>query len=39
LLYPPLYSPDLNLIEKALAELKQLLHSAKARLPRLDRSV
>jgi hypothetical protein len=33
---PPPYSPDLNPSEKALAELKQLLRSAKARLPRLS---
>ncbi len=31
LLYLPPYSPDLNPIEKALAKLKQLLRSAKAR--------
>jgi transposase len=31
LLYLPLYSPDLNPIEKAWSKLKQLLRSAKAR--------
>ena len=31
MLYLPPYSPDLNLIEKAWAKLKQLLRSARAR--------
>src|SRR5664280_57719 len=39
-LYLPLYSPDLNPIEKAWSKLKQLLRSAKARTKEaLDKAI